>query len=144
MKVRDLACFRVRSVDFCALTVHHVSPPKLLFSQLRSSPSCSPTYSPIQMERPTPVPMPTVHTAPTPTTPTMQKGSLWSYNKFSYDALRKTLREAWDAVTLKQLNELTEFMPARCQAVITADGRPAGTAQLSLTFHLEQARARSS
>ena len=45
-------------------------------------------------------------------------------DKLSYDALRKAVREAWDVVTPEQLNELINEMPARCQAVIDAEGGP--------------------
>ena len=45
-------------------------------------------------------------------------------DKLSYDALRKAVREAWDAVTPEQLNELIDEMGARCQAVIEAEGGP--------------------
>jgi transposase len=44
-------------------------------------------------------------------------------DKLSYNTLRKAVREAWDAVTPEQLNELIESMRARCQAVIAADGK---------------------
>ncbi len=44
-------------------------------------------------------------------------------DKLSYNTLRKAVREAWDAVTPEQLNKLIEFMRARCQAVIAADGK---------------------
>ena len=45
-------------------------------------------------------------------------------DKLSYDALRKAVREAWDAVTPELLNQLIEEMSARCQAVIDAEGGP--------------------
>ncbi len=38
--------------------------------------------------------------------------------------IRKAVREAWDAVTPEQLNELINEMQARCQAVIDAEGGP--------------------
>ncbi len=38
--------------------------------------------------------------------------------------IRKAVREAWDAVTPEQLNELINEMQARCQAVIDAEGAP--------------------
>lgn len=43
-------------------------------------------------------------------------------DKLSYDTLRQAVREAWDAVTPRQLNQLIDSMKARCQAVITANG----------------------
>ena len=45
------------------------------------------------------------------------------HDKLSYNALRKAVREAWDAVTPEQLEELINEMGARCQAVIDADGK---------------------
>ena len=45
-------------------------------------------------------------------------------DKLSYDVLRKAVREAWDAITPEQLNELVKSMSARCQAVIDAEGGP--------------------
>ena len=41
---------------------------------------------------------------------------------FTYDMLRKIVQEAWDAITETFLRELVETMPARCQAVIDAQG----------------------
>jgi transposase len=38
------------------------------------------------------------------------------------DALREAIIAAWNAVTEAYLNELLESMPARCQAVIDANG----------------------
>ena len=45
-------------------------------------------------------------------------------DKLSSDALRKAVRETWDAVTPEQLNELIDEMGARCQTVIEAEGGP--------------------
>jgi len=45
------------------------------------------------------------------------------HDKLSYDVLRKAVREAWDAVTAEQLDELIDSMHARCQAVIDSDGK---------------------
>ena len=39
-----------------------------------------------------------------------------------YDELRKVVREAWDAITVEQLNELIDLMYTRCQDVIDAHG----------------------
>jgi hypothetical protein len=39
-----------------------------------------------------------------------------------YDALREAILNAWNAVPDAYLNELLEEMPARCQAVIDANG----------------------
>jgi len=47
-------------------------------------------------------------------------------DKLSYNTLRNAVREAWDAVTPEQLDELIGSMPARCQAVIDADGKQTG------------------
>ncbi len=44
-------------------------------------------------------------------------------DKLSYNTLRKVVREAWDAVPSYKLNELINFMKARCQAVIDAQGK---------------------
>lgn len=46
-----------------------------------------------------------------------------SYDKLSYDSLRKAVREVWDAVTPQQLDGLIDSMKERCQAVIDAEGR---------------------
>lgn len=40
----------------------------------------------------------------------------------SYDRLREVVRASWDAVPEDFLKELVESMPARCQAVIDAEG----------------------
>jgi transposase len=40
----------------------------------------------------------------------------------SYDALRQMVRAAWDAIPEGFLRDLAESMPARCQAVINAEG----------------------
>jgi DDE superfamily endonuclease len=40
-----------------------------------------------------------------------------------YDALREAVREAWEAVPATFLQEQLNLMPARCAAVIQADGR---------------------
>jgi DDE superfamily endonuclease len=42
--------------------------------------------------------------------------------KMSYDALRKAVKEAWDAVPNDYLMELLDSMPDRCKAVIKANG----------------------
>ncbi len=42
-------------------------------------------------------------------------------NKLFYNTLRTAVKEAWDAVTSEQLDELINSMSARCQAVINAD-----------------------
>jgi hypothetical protein len=39
------------------------------------------------------------------------------------DLLRKAVQDAWDAVPSSYLQQLLESMPARCQAVIDANGR---------------------
>lgn len=41
----------------------------------------------------------------------------------SYDELRIAVVAAWEAVEEAYLEELLESMPARCQAVIDAEGR---------------------
>jgi transposase len=41
----------------------------------------------------------------------------------NYDDLRAAVRAAWEAVPVSYLQELLESMPARCQAVIDADGK---------------------
>ena len=40
----------------------------------------------------------------------------------SYDRLREVVKEAWANVGLHEFRELVESMPARCQAVIDANG----------------------
>jgi len=42
--------------------------------------------------------------------------------QYSYDALRDIVQEAWDSISIELLNELIDSMPARCQAVIDANG----------------------
>jgi hypothetical protein len=42
--------------------------------------------------------------------------------RLSYDQLRAAVKEAWDAVPVEFLRELINSMPARCQAVIDAEG----------------------
>jgi hypothetical protein len=44
-------------------------------------------------------------------------------NLRGYDELRTAIIEAWNAVPESHLLELLESMPARCQAVIDADGK---------------------
>lgn len=39
-----------------------------------------------------------------------------------YDQLREVVRAAWDALPEVFLNDLIDSMPARCQAVIDAEG----------------------
>ena len=41
----------------------------------------------------------------------------------SYDRLRGAVREAWDAITPQELNDLVDEMRERCQAVIDAEGK---------------------
>jgi len=48
-------------------------------------------------------------------------------NKFSYNTLRKAVREAWDAVTPEQSEELIDSMHDRCEAVIAAEGKETPT-----------------
>ncbi len=43
-------------------------------------------------------------------------------DKLSYDSLRQAVREAWNAVTPNQLDELINSMHDRCQAVMDAQG----------------------
>ena len=43
-------------------------------------------------------------------------------NLHGYDQLREAVTAAWNAVPEDYLNELLEQMPARCQAVIDANG----------------------
>jgi hypothetical protein len=40
----------------------------------------------------------------------------------SYDRLREVVREAWDSITINQLEELIDSMTERCQDVIDAKG----------------------
>ena len=40
----------------------------------------------------------------------------------SYDRLREAVKDAWDKVGRSEFEELIQSMPARCQAVIDADG----------------------
>lgn len=42
--------------------------------------------------------------------------------RMGYDQLRAVVKEAWDAISPYQLHELVASMPARCQAVIDAEG----------------------
>jgi tryptophanase len=42
--------------------------------------------------------------------------------KWTYDQLRKAVKEAWDAITIEQLNELLDSMHQRCVDVIAAKG----------------------
>ena len=52
----------------------------------------------------------------------------WNYRDLddgkqrSEDELRLIVKEAWDSVTSEQLTGLIKTMPARCEAVIDADG----------------------
>jgi len=43
-------------------------------------------------------------------------------NITSYPRLRSIIQEAWEAVPNERIRELIESMPARCQAVIDANG----------------------
>ena len=43
-------------------------------------------------------------------------------NKLSYDRLHQAVKEAWNAITTNQLDDLIDSMSARCQAVIDAHG----------------------
>jgi hypothetical protein len=43
--------------------------------------------------------------------------------KPSYDALRRYVKEAWDALPDDFLAQLLAEMPKRCQAIMDADGR---------------------
>ncbi len=43
--------------------------------------------------------------------------------KMSYDQLRVAVRAAWDSIPEYRFRELLETMPARCEAVIAAEGR---------------------
>jgi hypothetical protein len=40
----------------------------------------------------------------------------------SYDNIRVYVKEAWDAITVNQLNSLVDTMTDRCLAVIEAEG----------------------
>jgi transposase len=40
----------------------------------------------------------------------------------SYKRLRNAVQEAWDAITHERIKELIKEMPARCKAVIKAQG----------------------
>jgi len=40
----------------------------------------------------------------------------------TYDALRQIVQEAWDSISVQDLRELIDSMPARCQAVLDAEG----------------------
>jgi hypothetical protein len=40
----------------------------------------------------------------------------------SYKRLRNAVQEAWEAITHKRIKELIKEMPARCKAVIKAEG----------------------
>jgi transposase len=42
--------------------------------------------------------------------------------RMTYPQLRQAVREAWDSITVDQLNELIDSMHDRCQAVIDASG----------------------
>jgi len=42
--------------------------------------------------------------------------------RMTYAQLRAVIREAWDSITVDQLNELIDSIHARCQAVIDANG----------------------
>lgn len=46
----------------------------------------------------------------------------YSQEHMSYDMLRRVVRESWEAVPGWYLNDLVASMPARCEAVIAADG----------------------
>ncbi len=41
----------------------------------------------------------------------------------TYKMLRKVVREAWDSISVEQLNELIDSMHQRCQDVIDAEGK---------------------
>jgi transposase len=43
--------------------------------------------------------------------------------RISYDILRKVVKEAWDSISIEQLNELIDSMYQRCQDVIDAEGK---------------------
>ena len=42
--------------------------------------------------------------------------------RMTYPQLRAAVQEAWDSITVDQLNELIDGMHDRCQAVIDAHG----------------------
>jgi transposase len=44
--------------------------------------------------------------------------------KMSYNKLRLAIREAWEAVDQKSLDELLDTMPQRCKDCLDADGGP--------------------
>ena len=44
-------------------------------------------------------------------------------DKLSYDQMRQAVREAWDAITPEQLDDLIDTMHDRSQAVIDAEGK---------------------
>src|SRR5438034_11764130 len=43
--------------------------------------------------------------------------------QMTFSQLRVAVQEAWDSITVNQLNELIDSMHDRCQAVIDADGK---------------------
>ena len=43
--------------------------------------------------------------------------------QMTYAQLRAAVQEAWDSITVDQLNELIDSMHDRCQAIIDADGK---------------------
>ena len=47
----------------------------------------------------------------------------WDDTLHSYDALRRAIAAAWEAIEEDYLEELLSIMQARCQAVIDADGK---------------------
>jgi hypothetical protein len=40
----------------------------------------------------------------------------------SYKRLREVVLEAWESITVERIRELVREIPARCQAVIAANG----------------------
>ena len=42
--------------------------------------------------------------------------------RLGYDQLRSAVKAAWEAVPESHLNDLIDQLPARCEAVISADG----------------------
>lgn len=50
--------------------------------------------------------------------------SLGGGKQRTHDALRSIVKEAWDSVSSADLVRLIKSMPARCQAVVDADGGP--------------------
>jgi ketohexokinase/beta-glucosidase len=42
----------------------------------------------------------------------------------SYERLKRLVQEAWDSISEDYLCELLQSMPARCRAIIEADGGP--------------------